>query len=645
MGDHPQVLLQKCMWAIFDVLEEGVALLDKAKEKSAEKAKEEEAKKLKGNAAKDGAENSGDDANNEEDILVKVAREQRELMDARTKARDEEELWSNVKSAGRVQTDIHDAISSVGNNRIAWSMLTETQRTYCISVEARYCRVLHRHFKSEEKMRNEWEEVFGFLPSLREQLSAVASAEGGQGLEELSRAPMTQSCLLSKQNLTLFDRSIVALLPSLLPSDDFDCKREGARLRIETAIRSGKATANILPPETTVELYGSSKNNFGSDNADLDMCLMLPPGHEIPVDEKPVIIELVGESLREAGMTVQPRPTARIPIVQFVEPETGFECDVSFNNPLAICNTKLLKAYSDADPRVRPLVYVIKHWAKRRHMNTPGDGTLSSYGFIMLLLHFLQTCSPPVLPNLQRIPPDWSGGEIDPLAAGSVADLGFDIELNPVDGTPCRTYFYQPQTEKAAKALRNFGAKNTNSVGELLTKFFNYFAYDFDFRGSVVSIQAGRTITKISKAEVDGWPLHERLSIEDPFERSYDVGHVVKTPQMIHIQKEFLRAYTLISRTSDKKGSVRVDNLPVQLKANQLLQLLAEEPAELPKFVRDTRELRERQEIAKKEKMEQEKADKMGYAIRRVRNQNQDQQQHQPRNMQHQDYAPMHSNR
>ena len=70
---------------------------------------------------------------------------------------------------------------------------------------------------------------------------------------------------------------------------------------------------------------------------------MLPPGHEIPVDEKPVIIELVGESLREAGMTVQPRPTARIPIVQFIEPESEFDCDVSFNNPLAICNTKLLR--------------------------------------------------------------------------------------------------------------------------------------------------------------------------------------------------------------------------------------------------------------------------------------------------------------
>ena len=43
--DHPQVLFQKCMWAVFDVLEEGIAILDKGKERE----KEREKKKGEGN--------------------------------------------------------------------------------------------------------------------------------------------------------------------------------------------------------------------------------------------------------------------------------------------------------------------------------------------------------------------------------------------------------------------------------------------------------------------------------------------------------------------------------------------------------------------------------------------------------------------
>ena len=604
-GDHPQVLLQKCMWAVFDVLEGSIAVLEKAKDKETQKEQ-----KIESADTQDGRADVSP-IKGETDLLAKIAREQRELLDARAKVRDDEEFWSSVRSASRLQTDLRDAITYVSDNRIAWSMLTEAQRAYCLSAEKRYCRVLHRHFRTDELMRAEWVEVFGFLP-------ALTTVDSGNRQDSATGETTNVMPLfgLRKTDANLFDRKIRELLPKLLPSDDFDSIRESARRRVEDAICKGNATMNILPPETIVQLYGSSRNHFGSDHSDLDFCLMLPPGHEIPVEEKPIVIELVGASLRQAGMQVQPRPTARIPIVQFVEPESGLDCDVSLNNPLALCNTKLLRSYSECDPRVRPLAYIIKHWAKMRQMNNPGDGTLSSYGYILMLIHFLQVCQPPVLPNLQRIPPDWQGGTIDPVSAGTAAEYGFDIELNPVDGTPCRTYFFQPQSEKAIAALHNYGARNNCSIAELLVHFFKYYAYEFDFRGCVVSIEAGRTITKVSKAELDGWPLHERVSIEDPFERSYDVGHVVKTSQMIHIQKEFLRAYTLICRTNDHKTNVRVDGLPAAVKAGDLLGLITAEIQEVPKFIQENREMREKQEQARREsKLEQDREDMLRFQM------------------------------
>ena len=59
------------------------------------------------------------------------------------------------------------------------------------------------------------------------------------------------------------------------------------------------------------------------------------------------------------------------------------------------------EAYSIADPRVKELAYAVKHWAKRRWVNNASEGTLSSYGYLLCLVHFLQTRTPPVVPNLQ----------------------------------------------------------------------------------------------------------------------------------------------------------------------------------------------------------------------------------------------------
>lgn len=44
-------------------------------------------------------------------------------------------------------------------------------------------------------------------------------------------------------------------------------------------------------------------------------------------------------------------------------------CDTNLNNIMALRNTKLIRAYVDLDPRVKPLIVLIKYWAKRRALN------------------------------------------------------------------------------------------------------------------------------------------------------------------------------------------------------------------------------------------------------------------------------------
>ena len=92
-----------------------------------------------------------------------------------------------------------------------------------------------------------------------------------------------------------------------------------------------------------------------------------------------------------------------MPIVKFEAKAPGYsyQCDVGINNLLALENSALIRAYMGCDLRARQLTYIIKHWAKQRKINDPFRGTLSSYAYVLMTVHYLQQLSPPVLPCLQ----------------------------------------------------------------------------------------------------------------------------------------------------------------------------------------------------------------------------------------------------
>lgn len=255
------------------------------------------------------------------------------------------------------------------------------------------------------------------------------------------------------------------------------------------------------------------------------------------------------------------RSTSRIPLVLFTHPTSGLECDLSLSNPLAINNTDLLLTYSRIDDRVRPLAFLIKQWSKARGINNPGEGTLSSYAFLLCLIHFLQTRPLPVLPYLQSLPPNWRGeNNFESSLNAEMLSSTVDLQLCSSDYIACNTYFLKPN-EQQFELLRSGSRRNTQTVGELLVDFFEYFAHKFDFRKDIVSIRNQQNnftpatpesltrFAKLVKAEEDCWQLHDRWSIEDPFETFYNVGHVVKGPQMLLIRKEFMVLYIFVSMT------------------------------------------------------------------------------------------------
>ncbi|KAF9153122.1 hypothetical protein BG015_004025 [Linnemannia schmuckeri] len=324
--------------------------------------------------------------------------------------------------------------------------------------------------------------------------------------------------------------------------------------------------AEVLP-------FGSSGNGLALANADMDVCVFLNP-KEGSEDVSPVeFVERIGDRLEKDPdfENILQLKRARVPIVK-LNHVNGIACDIGYQNDLAIWNTRLLRAYCRVDERVRDIVVIIKIWAKRRKINNPYTGSLSSYAYVLLVIHVLQRQG--VLPNLQTI-----------VAANGKVPFwdcqGFNRYF--FEDIPNLSHYWQPTPESQRQ-----------SIGELLYEFFRYYASEFRYANHVVSIRSGGLLTKEAKEwtkdhtqppplqqqqqqqqqtlvplseapandteqaqsapAADSKPVVKNrylFCIEDPFELNHNVGRPVDRYSLFTIRGEFMRAAKILSRKGD----------------------------------------------------------------------------------------------
>ncbi|PSS24195.1 UTP:RNA uridylyltransferase [Actinidia chinensis var. chinensis] len=265
-------------------------------------------------------------------------------------------------------------------------------------------------------------------------------------------------------------------------------------------------------PEARLFLYGSCANSFGVSKSDIDVCLAT---EDPDVNKSDVLLKLADILQSDNLQNVQALTRARVPIVKLMDPVTGISCDICINNVLAVVNTRLLRDYANIDVRLRQLAFIVKHWAKSRGVNETYQGTLSSYAYVLMCIHFLQQRKPAILPCLQGMERTY---------------------VVKVDNIECA---YFDQVEK----LSGFGSRNRESIAQLVWAFFNYWAYCHDYTNDVISVRTGSILSK----RVKDWTRRigndrHLICIEDPFETSHDLGRVVDKYSIKVLREEFERA-------------------------------------------------------------------------------------------------------
>ncbi|TGO13747.1 hypothetical protein BTUL_0064g00480 [Botrytis tulipae] len=295
--------------------------------------------------------------------------------------------------------------------------------------------------------------------------------------------------------------------------------------------------------------------------------------------------------------------------LEFPKDKVGIQCDINFSNHLALHNTLLLRLYSICDPRVKIVVLFVKHWAKMRGINTPYRGTLGSYGYVLMVLHYLMNIAqPPVLPNLQHM-------NKEPPAHLSPAEKEAQTTC---DGHDVR--FWRNEAEIRSLAERKMLTHNHDSVGMLLRGFFEYFAQSqqmttvqgrgFEWGREVLSLRSNhgilskhekgwvgaRTVVETTQIAAPPTPstpafstpatpnvtkentnslsaasegkqppktmeetkeIRHRylLAIEDPFEIEHNIARTVTHNGIVSIRDEFRRAWGIIKSLGTKYQS------------------------------------------------------------------------------------------
>ncbi|KAJ2802061.1 hypothetical protein H4R21_002564 [Coemansia helicoidea] len=267
--------------------------------------------------------------------------------------------------------------------------------------------------------------------------------------------------------------------------------------------------------EVDIHVFGSSVNGLGTSRSDVDICLTTE--HRELED-----VFVLNKALRKHQMRTYCIPRARVPIVKIWDPELRIASDINVNNTIALHNTRMLQTFVAIDGRVRPFVMAVKHWTKCREINDAAfGGTLSSYAWVNLAIHFLQTRQPAILPVLHPPAPSLDADEC--RAAGEV-DLSFNDDI---------------------AELREFGRANTESLGFLLYAFFRTYSYEFDYRHQVVSLRSGCYLTKAQKGWDSGRPARI-FCIEEPFSTWLNLGHSANTVSVEGIRREFQRAFAIL---------------------------------------------------------------------------------------------------
>ncbi|XP_052861930.1 uncharacterized protein LOC128268764 [Anopheles cruzii] len=267
-------------------------------------------------------------------------------------------------------------------------------------------------------------------------------------------------------------------------------------------------------PNNPAQIYefGSIKSGLALRDSDLDFYIHYTRKNT-ERDEQIKLIHVIGGRMEKEGSfaDIVKILGAKVPLLRVVHQYTNLFCDINFSNARGCYNSKFISALMLFDQRIHQLAIVIKFWAQNAFV-LDSRRQLNSYCLVMMLIFYLQTRKLPLIPSVEEMQQGIARIEYGPW------NLGYPSVIN-------------------------YKSWNENSVRDLLSGFFRYYA-EFDFAHNLISPFVGRlcSLEELAKKNIRELAPYYRaceredypeivngpwITIQDPFELNLNVAKVM----------------------------------------------------------------------------------------------------------------------
>jgi len=314
-------------------------------------------------------------------------------------------------------------------------------------------------------------------------LLTISAAQPPHGMPMTHRTPRQATCGLYQKGYSIFleqdieieiSDQIMALSNHLKLQDEDNKQNQHIVQIIDSTIKSHF-------PDGAAVLFGSRFKY-----SDVDIKLEIGSDTFLSKQNNTQIQEDIITSIeKHSEFGAQPeaiwQTTDIFSVIKIVHKPTGILCDLMYQDPRGVMNSRFIRLCQEIDPRVNSLSYVIKFWAKYHDLagsasvhegKSDRNRKISNLAIYNLVIFFLQ--NEKILPSVKKL------HEV-------TSDLDSCI-LNGLEmGVPDNISVWKTQIRDTTG--------NNKTLSELLHHFFQYYA-NFDYENYVISPYNGFPVKK-----------------------------------------------------------------------------------------------------------------------------------------------------
>ncbi|KAG8077511.1 hypothetical protein GUJ93_ZPchr0007g6194 [Zizania palustris] len=154
-----------------------------------------------------------------------------------------------------------------------------------------------------------------------------------------------------------------------------------------TAVQAVSSVVEHIWPQCKVEVFGSFRTGLFLPTSDIDVVIF-----DSRVKTPQVGLYALAKALSKKGVAkkIQVIAKARVPIVKFVERNSGIAFDISFDVDGGPQAADFIKDYVKKFPALRHLCMILKVFLHQRELNEVYTGGIGSYALLTMLITHLQ---------------------------------------------------------------------------------------------------------------------------------------------------------------------------------------------------------------------------------------------------------------